>query len=459
MKRIAECPRRTRPQQGAAALSLTLTIMAIASILAVGLSQIGAGDTRRTAHEIRHLEARAAAGMALDRAGTWLRLHLGTLRSIAPGGWMEPGRERWRSCAPALVVPPCGDGAQNLFDERWTASTDVTGLVAPEEDIAGSFRAHYVAPALRAGEPMPARSTIHVIGEGRSSDGSAHGRLIRTYGIRPVIGRPLDAPVIAAGEIGVGRGLTAIVNPDGAGAGNPVSIWSGGPARATPDHPLETCGLAEYLGTGQADATDSDASGRGLAHCPDCRCPEAPVEISSGSASSPGTGADVLDNRTAHAASDAGASRFPADLFQYVFGVSVTEAAAVAAQATMLSDCARMGPESSGLFWARGDCVIAADRVVGSQDAPVVLVVQQGSLRMEGNTALFGMVFLLDPPDAGASLRVAAPATVYGALISTGRLELGGDRLTARYERQVLENLADTAGILVEIPGTWNDYR
>ncbi len=452
---ISGCGWDRRCQRGGAALSVVLGIMAIAATLAVGLSQIGTGETRRTAHEVRNLEARVAAEAALDRAATRLRRDLGQLRSTAPGGWMEHGAERWHPCAAALVAPPCGDGTQNRFDERWVARADITGLIAPQEHVAGSFGAYYVAPALRAGDPMPSRSTIHVIGEGQSSDGSAHVRIVRTYAIRPLVGRVPDAPVIAAGDIAAERGLTAIGNPDGAGAGIPLSIWAGGPARATPGYALETCGPTEYLAAARADLGTADTSEPVLAPCPECRCPEPPAQTGS---SAPSNTA-ILDERTVLAPSDAGTSRFPTDLFQYVFGVPGVEAAAVMAQGTVLSDCAGLGPESSGLLWIRGDCVIAADTAVGSPAAPVALVVQHGSLQLSGEAALIGIVVLLDPPEASASLRAAGTATIYGALISTGRLEIVGDRFIARYERQVLENLADTSGILLEVPGTWKDYR
>ena len=209
--------RTVRHQAGHVALLLALSIVIAASVVSAGVAEVGIGDTRRIAHELRRNEAQAAAENALDRAALSLRLHSSRIRAVAPGGWMEPGRVRWRVCDPAAMLPPCvadDSGGHETFDGRWSAYGPLSDLFAPGEGGASRSTAWYVARTERAGDPMPGWATLHVIAEGRSSDGGALARLRRSFQLRPLLRRPPESPVSAAGAANL-AGAVSVTAPDG----------------------------------------------------------------------------------------------------------------------------------------------------------------------------------------------------------------------------------------------------
>lgn len=182
---------------------LSLSIVVAVSVVSAGVVEIGIADTRRIAHETRRIEAHAAAETALDRAGVWLRLNQRRIRATGAGGWMEPGRERWHVCEDAASTAPCSPGENNereSFDSRWSAYGPLPQLFAAGEPGALLSMAHYVARAEHAGAPMPGWSTLHVIAEGRSRDGTGLARLRRSYQLRPLIARVPDTPIALSSD-------------------------------------------------------------------------------------------------------------------------------------------------------------------------------------------------------------------------------------------------------------------
>lgn len=206
-----------RHQAGHVALLLALSIVIAASVVSAGVVEVGIGDSRRIAHELRRNEAQAAAENVLDRAALSLRLHSSRIRAVGPGGWMEPGRVRWRVCDPAAPRPPCvadDSGEHETFDTRWSAFGPLPDLFAAGEGGSSRSTAWYVARTERAGEPMPGWATIHVIAEGRSRDGSALARWRRSFQLRPLLRRLPGSPVAAAGAANL-AGAVTVTAPDG----------------------------------------------------------------------------------------------------------------------------------------------------------------------------------------------------------------------------------------------------
>lgn len=198
-------------QAGHVALLLVLSIVVAVSVIGAGVVEVGIGDVRRIAHEQRRQEAQAAAESALDRATLGLRLNLGRIRGFDAGDWMEPGRERWRLCDASTPRAPCsaGDSADvESFDARWSGYGPIPSLFAPQEPAAQRATASYVARTERPGEATPGWSTIHVVAEGRSADGSARARLRRSYQLRPLLWRIPGAPVELTGPANLTGGFT-----------------------------------------------------------------------------------------------------------------------------------------------------------------------------------------------------------------------------------------------------------
>jgi hypothetical protein len=199
-------------QRGQAALLLSLSIVVAVSAISVGVAEVVIREARRVANLSRVLEAEAVAEGALDRAALWLQLNLHRIRSTGPGGWMETGRERWHPCDDRVPAAPCSAGDnrdQETFDSRWSHYTLPIDLFTPTEPGAGSTATQIVARAEHAGSAMPAFSTLHLIAEGRSRDGSGHARVRRSFQLLPLIARIPDVPVTVS-EPATGNALTQV---------------------------------------------------------------------------------------------------------------------------------------------------------------------------------------------------------------------------------------------------------
>jgi hypothetical protein len=200
-----------RRQAGQAALLLSLSILVWLSVVGVGVVEIGIADVRRVTYEGRRQEALAAAESALDRATLRLRANLSRIRGVEAGDWMEPGSERWRVCAPCSATDP---GDYETFGAPWTRYGPIPDLFASQEPDVQRATASYIARSERPGEALPGWSTLHVIAEGRSADGSALARLRRSYQLRPLLWRIPRAPVEVTAAATITGGFS-IVTDDG----------------------------------------------------------------------------------------------------------------------------------------------------------------------------------------------------------------------------------------------------
>lgn len=206
-----------RDQRGHAALLLSLAIVVAASVIGAGVVDVGLADTRRIASELHRQEALARAEDALDRAALWLRLNASQVRSADAGGWMEPGRERWRICDDLVPGDPCapqGRGEVESFDARWSSYGPLPWLFAPSENRATSASAWYVARLRTSGDATPGWTTLHVIAEGRSADDRARARVRRSFQLRPLLRRVPESPLMTTGTASL-EGAVTVVAPEG----------------------------------------------------------------------------------------------------------------------------------------------------------------------------------------------------------------------------------------------------
>lgn len=442
-------------QRGVAALTIALIIVVVATIVTIGVTQIGVGEQRNMANEVRNKQAGTVADMSIDRAALYLRQNLRQVRATTPGGWMEASAPKWIPCAAGTITIPCGDGTQNVFDNNWTAYANVPNLGVTGEDLTGSVTTHFVARAESPGSAVPGTSTFYVIAEGRSEDQTGVSLIKRAYTIRPVIGRAPDAPIIAAGSTNIGGTLSVVANPNGGGPGVPLSIWAGNNSDTTSGATMQTCHISEYLSTDGADGVDVDSTGYRLVRCPDCECPNTAAEQISNQSKE---GLDILD-LDGNVGVNPDTTNFPADVFEYVFGVPSASYLDIKNQATLIGGCEGLGPTSSGLYWVAGDCSIPAGTQVGTLDAPVAVVVENGRFTMNANSEFLGLIFLFAHGAGAVDVKINGGPTLYGALISNQNVDLGNGNYTARYEKKVLENLANVAAAMSDVPGSWKDYR
>lgn len=448
-------------QRGIAALTIALIIVVVATIVTIGVTQIGVGEQKNMANEVRNKQAGTIADMSLDRAANYLRQNLRYVRATGSGGWMQSGAPLWVPCASNLTTPPCGDGTNNVFDQNWTAYANVPNLAANGEPLTGTFITHFVARAAAPGLATPGTSTFYVISEGRSVDQTGQALIKRAYTIRPIIGRAPDAPIIAAGNTDIGGSMSIVANPNGGGPGVPLSIWSGDDSDIASGATMQSCHVSEYLSTDGADGIDTDATGYSLVRCPDCECPNTPQDLDRQISNQDTEGLDILDLDGNTEGVNPDTTNFPDDLFEYVFGIPRADYQSIKDQATIIADCSGLNSNSSGLYWVTGNCSlpIGGNSVIGSLDAPVALVVENGDLIMNGGGEFLGLIFMFDQNGDPIDIQINGGPTLYGALVSTQDVDTGNGSYVARYEKGVLENLANVAATLTDVPGSWKDYR
>jgi hypothetical protein len=149
---------------------------------------------------------------------------------------------------------------------------------------------------------------------------------------------------------------------------------------------------------------------------------------------------------------------FPADVFEYIFGVPEADWRIVKSEAMVLPGCSKLSASSSGLYWITGDCNPGND--VGSYAAPVLLVVE-GDITVNSNLQMFALIFSFSSTATGtANVKLNGGPTLYGAVVSNQNIDLGNGTYRMRFDGTVLQNLYNSIGGrgTGPIPGSWADY-
>lgn len=221
----------------------------------------------------------------------------------------------------------------------------------------------------------------------------------------------------------VGGNFTIVANPNGGGLGVPLSVWTSGNVDLITGTG-QTCHQGDYSGGCSANISQQGDKQ-----------------------------SDIKDNDPA----------FPTDLVWYLFNEKddATGWANLEARATeRLTDCSSLGPTSTGLIIVDGDCKPSAN--VGSAASPVILIVRNGNLAVNGNTVLYGLVFAYssDPAAATTDVKLNGGAIVHGAMVSNYQLGNSNGTYDAKFDASVLSNISNGASfqIVTQVPGSWRDW-
>ncbi|MBI2383659.1 MAG: hypothetical protein HYV18_06295 [Gammaproteobacteria bacterium] len=451
------CARRHR-QRGAVALFISLMILVLITAIAIAAAQIAVGEQRNTANEVRAREALAVAEAGLERGVAYLEQNRRLARSTAAGGWMQTGAALWSVCSGSTTTVPCGNGTSNLFDNNWTAYANVANLAPSGENLTGAFAVHYVARNLSAGSSTPGEGVYYVVAQGQSEDGVGRSLIRRGTVFYPTIAHRPDAPLVAAGTIATTGALSVVANPNGGGTGVPLSAWAENDLSIGGN--MKTCHLQEYLSTNGSYTYSTDFDGNTVTRCPACECPGASTDQLSNTGIE---NIDILDDDGDNGVNP-DQTNFPDDVFEYVFGIPWADYQKKKDEATIITSAAALGPTSAGLYWSENEINIPSNTVVGSVAEPVILVVENNTVRMNANSEFFGIIFAFaNPPSTGTvSVLINGGPTLYGSIISNKNIDLGNGNYTARYDRTVLDNLssggASAGNSLTMVPGSWTDY-
>lgn len=292
-----------------------------------------------------------------------------------------------------------------------------------------------IAPILDNAVPPQAKTSngvdrfYHLVASGASDDNTGYRVIEQKVRIAPIIQAAPDSAITVSGGITLGGAFTVAGNPNGGGPGVPLSLWSDSPVALMGNG--STCGLQEFDNNTCNNLAYSDASM---------------------------TKMDVFDDDLVPVGT------FPVDLFAYTFGVPVADYGETKRQAErLLANCDSLGVDDVGLIWVTGDCQINANNIVGRASSPVILVVENADLTINGGALIYGLVYCFTSvPGSAGTVQMVGGATIRGAFMSDHAINLAGGGFNTRFDQDVLNAMVDgtnTEFMSVQIiAGSWKDF-
>jgi Tfp pilus assembly protein PilX len=486
-------------QRGLSTLIIAILLLAVVTIITLFAARIAVSEQRQSGNEYRYKIAFQVAEAGLNQSMEFVKMSTTPMLSSVSGGWLFAGDPHWQPCSNALpstmAVDPClaePDSARRANMYRYvgnnaSAKTGILptagvmpklGVSTTTNDVDG-FTAGYNAYAtlcrLDMTDPDNPRCALNptngdtfyvtIVSQGTLNDENANAVVKQSFGTFRLLGAAPAAPLIAAGT-SVGLGNAQIIpNPDAAGFGLPVSIWSKGNADVDSGASFASCQLGEWLDNYGNPAPSATDLLNGV--CASCTCngmcPGYGL-LSGNAASCPAAdnfleGEDILDvdSGTSDAVPKLVDSKyFPPDLFAYTFGVPSSSATSyLDANATKITACSALTAASAGLYWYTGttNCAVGT---AGSLQNPVVLVSNMPVVMGAGDT-FYGIIYVREGVDADL-LKATGGPQIYGSVILEGSAKMAGNP-TIVYNKAVLNNIRNSPAFVRygPVPGSWSD--
>ncbi|MBY5993428.1 PilX N-terminal domain-containing pilus assembly protein [Ferrimonas balearica] len=263
----------------------------------------------------------------------------------------------------------------------------------------------------------------------RDSSTGAKVTLAEAYTYAFLLDMGAPPPLSAAGFVDVQGSFRVGANPNGGGNGVPVSIWSGDDIDMTNANG-KTCAVQEFSRDRCASDTYSE---RGV------------------------EGEDLAQSDP----------NFPDDLLAFTFGVPIEQWETLLTTgripaSNVLPDCTSLDANSTGIFLIEGDCNVNG---IGAADTPVVALIRDGSLKVNGNDDSYGIFFSLETDEAGtAEITTSGNATIYGAVMANhNNVKITAGAFGVTWHPDVFDRLlSDNNTIfkpLVKVAGSWRDFE
>jgi Tfp pilus assembly protein PilX len=456
-----------KKQQGMATLIVVIVVLVITTLMVFFATKVGLFDQRMAGNEVRYKEAFTTAEAGLDMAvqkfkDQWYATGTAPWATIMANSAIASGTSSNGTVAGAgtpsfgVTIGPGRSIPAGSFVKDMTyiinniGTTDFT-LIGASGNVVGT---PFTATGVGTGTGT-AYFSYQFISTSLGADGTGTATVSREITMKSILGGSgPSVPVVVAGTVGAGGDFNIVANPNGGGNGIPVSIWTGGPS-PTGDVSMggssATCHIQYFDGnnpqcsnpSGNSELISQGSSG---------------LTLSAYSAVAP----DVVPNDP----------NFPADLFQFLFGVSRTDWQSVYGMANsrhqVVADCSSLSATSGQkfrLWWITGDCSMGSNQVIGSEANPVILVIDDHQLIMGGaGSRIYGVPFLFNNPSNAATPSAVfhgSPA-IYGSFIS----DMGGAAMNGSYsivyDQTLLNNLVSTTSSanfsIAYIPGSWRDF-
>ncbi len=419
-----------RKNKGVVTLLTTVVVMVMMTLMVVFATKVGMFDQRMAGNEARYKESFATAEAGLELA-------------------IQRFDNQFRAAGTFSLD---GTGTGTPMTTIMASSAIATGTNTAG-GVAAANTASFGVTITDSGSVLASFPIYNFVSTGTGADGTGVAVVSRQISMRQGLGgKSPDVPIVVAGSVGTGGDFNIVANPNGAGPGVPVSIWT-----PTPGGDVSMSGSSA---TCQLEYFDGNN--------PQCSNPSGSSELLSQGDGTTATAyttnfPDVLPNDP----------NFPDDLFQYLFGVVRSNWQVVknlaASHGQVVANCDLLNATSGQeyiVWWVTGDCNMGSTQIIGSTDKPVILVVDDHEFDMGGGGArLYGLLYVFDNPDD-----IATPSTdfhggpaIYGALVS----DVGGSAMNGSYsivyDSELLNNLAgdgnNTSSYdLAYIPGSWRDF-
>ncbi|MGR9072880.1 MAG: pilus assembly PilX family protein [Gammaproteobacteria bacterium] len=397
-----------KSQRGTAALFTAVVLLIVATLMVLFAGKVGVQDMRISGNDSRYKTAFANAEAGIERMA-----------------------------------------AKIMADDSLTYPTSLKETGNP----------YYIVYATTAGDSVNLTGMGYADGYPPNDDGNA--AVTQKYGFSNIWGGGPDAPLIVAGGAPPTGTMQIVGNPNGAGAGVVLSVWTEGDVdvSGTPD----TCMEAEYLANGSPTL---HANGIQLCAANSCNCTG--TLDGAISSSSKGNGRDIVEQDP----------DFPDDLFEYMFKIPRALYTVVKGQADQViqsSQCSSFNGDTHGFIWVEDDgtdCSLPTGNIGGNVGTvangcgnfcTIVLVLEDVDLVMTGgNKNFFGVIYSFDAPGGGnGSVHMTGNNVVLGAMITDNTIDTSGISGTfdLRYVKEVFDEITAKSEdqVLSRVPGTWID--
>jgi hypothetical protein len=275
-------------------------------------------------------------------------------------------------------------------------------------------------------EDLPgSRKLVTIKASGRSADGLAKATVIEQSLVYPILFNQPPAPLMVRHGFSSNGEFEVIANPDGLGEAAPLSLWSDAviTLSGTNHH---SCVLSAFNEGTCGTNTYSDHS----------------TKL-----------ADIAD----------GSASFPVDLVSYLFNVSSTELIQLQQQSDFLFvDCDTLDIGSWGVIWVDGDCDVSASTQIGSESAPIILVVFDGNVEFDNDVVMYGLLFSFKPAESVKALDISMQndSAVFGAVVTNYQLGTKSGLTRVVFLADVMQKLQDSKKLqrVARVPGSWHDF-
>lgn len=445
-------------QTGVATLAISLILLSLVTMVTIYANRAGIQNLLTSANKTRSEEARLAGEQLIDQVMAYLSMNRQDIRNwqwTTCADSETAGSAACRDTEGALVYSPAANWQvcelTNVDSDihNCCAGTGCTMSPNPNLQIAHTGeRLYLITPAPNQ---LGNASVFDIVAVGHSADGTATTHVRQGTMFNHLGAGKIPIPIMG-NQLPSGGNFSVVANPNGAGTGNPLSIWTRN--STTFFGSTASCQIDEFL---RDDSTHVNIScgDTTITGCPDCNCNAAYGTLSDAGK----RGVDIIDSSTLLPPT---APAYPTDLFAAVFGVPTSQADVIRAEARKqnpINTCASLNTASHGLIWIDGTCNLPSNDI-GSADHPVILVVN-GDTQLNGKINFYGVIFAFSSdPTISRQVQLVGSPTNYGAILSNTDITFSGGNFKMRYEKCILDNLSrdNTDALFGKIPGSWIDY-